>query len=57
MGADYDAAALNNTRLMKRFREIEDLQTEDQEAIIKIMDGMILKNRMQGVMSLDEQIK
>ncbi len=45
---------LNDTRLAKRFKELEQFQTEDKEAIIRILDGMILKNRTQSIMTMDD---
>jgi transcriptional regulator with XRE-family HTH domain len=43
--------SLHNTRLIKRFRELEQLDAEDQEAVIKIIDAMIVKNKVEGVIS------
>lgn len=43
--------SLHNTRLIKRFRELEQFDTDDQKAIIKVLDAMIMKNKMQGALS------
>lgn len=54
MGDRNDRGDLNDTRLAKRFKELERFQSEDKEAIIRILDGMILKNRTQSVMAMDD---
>ncbi len=38
-------------RLIKRFRELEQLDTDDQETVIKVLDAMIMKIKIQGAMS------
>lgn len=40
---------LHNIRLLERFRELENFKTDDQEAIIAILDAMIVKNKVEGV--------
>jgi len=40
---------LHNFRLLERFRALEDFQAEDQEAVIKLIDAMIVKNQVEGV--------
>jgi transcriptional regulator with XRE-family HTH domain len=55
-GQDAQDCSLHNTRLIKRFRELERFDAEDQETIIKVLDAMIMKNKMQGAISpLDSQ--
>lgn len=54
-GSRSDYGALNNTRFLKRFKELEGFDADDQEAMIKILDAMIMKNKVQGAMSLDEK--
>lgn len=54
-GSRSDGGALNNTRFLKRFKELEGFDADDQEAMIKILDAMIMKNKVQGAMSLDEK--
>jgi len=41
---------LANNRLFKRFRAVEHLDDDDQEAIIKLIDAMIAKQQMQSVL-------
>ena len=43
--------SLHNTRLIKRFRELEQFDAEDQEAVIKLIDAMIVKNKVEGAIS------
>ena len=40
--------SLHSTRLIKRFRELEQFDAEDQEAVIKLIDAMIVKNKVEG---------
>ena len=40
----------SNTRLIKRLHELERFNIEDQEAILIILDAMIMKNKMRGAM-------
>jgi len=53
-GNHNDRGDLNDTRLAKRFKELERFQTEDKEAVIRILDGMIIKNKTQSVMTMDD---
>jgi transcriptional regulator with XRE-family HTH domain len=39
---------LHNLRLVERFRELEEFDTEDQETVIKLIDAMIVKNKVEG---------
>jgi transcriptional regulator with XRE-family HTH domain len=50
-GDDLQECSLHNTRLIKRFQELERFDADDQEAIIKVLDAMIMKNKMQGALS------
>jgi hypothetical protein len=46
---------LHNTRLLERFRLLEDFGPDDQETVIKLIDAMIVKQRVEGaVRSLDK---
>lgn len=54
-GSRTDDRVLNNTRFLKRFKELEGFDADDQEAMIKVLDAMIMKNKVQGAMSLDEK--
>lgn len=39
---------LHNRRLMDRFRALEAFEAEDQEAVIRVIDAMIVKGRIEG---------
>jgi hypothetical protein len=38
-------------RLLERFRALEDFEAEDQEAVIKLIDAMIVKNEVEGAIT------
>jgi transcriptional regulator with XRE-family HTH domain len=46
---------IENLRLLERLKELEHVGTEDQEAVIKIIDAVIIKNRAAGVLSPIDQ--
>lgn len=50
---ETDISELHNNKFIKRFREIEHFDVEEQDAVLKILDAMIMKNKMAGVMSMD----
>jgi transcriptional regulator with XRE-family HTH domain len=50
-GDRSDERPLHNTRLLERFRALEDFQAEDQEAVIKLIDAMIVKHNVQGAVN------
>lgn len=39
---------LHNLRLLERFQALEDFSNEDQETVIKLIDAMIVKNKVEG---------
>lgn len=39
---------LHNTRLLERFRALLDFEADDQEAVIKLIDAMIVKRKVEG---------
>ena len=39
---------LHNSRLLERFQALEEFSSEDQEALIKLIDAMIVKNKVEG---------
>lgn len=49
-GNRSEETPLHNIRLLQRFRELENFQAEDQEAVIKLIDAMIVKNRVEGAL-------
>ena len=42
---------LINLRLLKRFEELERLNIDDQETAIKILDAIIMQNKVKGAVS------
>ncbi len=47
---------LHNTRLMERVKELEQFGNDDQEAIIRMIDAMIVKRRVEGaVLPIDKK--
>jgi transcriptional regulator with XRE-family HTH domain len=39
---------LHNLRLLERFQELEGFSTEDQEAVITLIDALVVRNRVAG---------
>jgi hypothetical protein len=37
-------------RLLERFQALEDFRIEDREAVIKLIDAMIIKNKVEGTL-------
>lgn len=52
-GRQTDMTELHNSKFIKRFRELEHFDTEEQNTVLKILDAMIMKNKMTDVMSMD----
>ncbi len=52
-GRQADTTELYNSKFIKRFREIEHFDVEEQDTVLKILDAMIMKNKMADVMSMD----
>ncbi|MBC2717979.1 MAG: helix-turn-helix transcriptional regulator [Desulfobacteraceae bacterium] len=42
---------LHNIRLLERFIALEDFQAEDQETVIKLIDAMIIKSKVEGAIN------
>ena len=47
-GDASEAVPLHSPRLLDRFRALEGFDADDQEAVIRLIDAMILKHRVQG---------
>ena len=43
---------LHNTRLLERLRALETFDAEDQEAVLKLIDAMIVKHRVAGALEV-----
>jgi transcriptional regulator with XRE-family HTH domain len=52
-GADTDTQKLHNIKLLKRFRELEHFDDEEQTTVLQLLDAMIMKHKMTGVISMD----
>ena len=50
-GSNASDCSLHNVRLLKRFNELEQFDIDDKEAVIKVIDAMIMKNKVQGAMA------
>ena len=44
-------APINNQRLAHRFQVIDELELEDKELIIKVLDAMITKSKLEATMA------
>jgi transcriptional regulator with XRE-family HTH domain len=56
MGNQDNIQPLHNLRLMERLSELEQFDNDDQEAIIRLVDAMIVKRRVEGAMlPIDKQ--
>jgi transcriptional regulator with XRE-family HTH domain len=51
-GDQAETAPLHNRRLVERFRALESFHHEDQEAVIKLIDALIVKNRVEGALKI-----
>lgn len=49
-GDSSEEKPLHNIRLLERFKELENFATDEKEAIIAILDAMIVKNRVEGAL-------
>ncbi len=56
MGNSNNGSDFHDTRLAKRFQELENFQIEDKEAVIRMLDGMIIKNRTHRIMTMDDNV-
>ena len=53
-GDSQDDTPIHNTRLLERFRAIQNFNHEDQDAVIKLIDAMIVKHKVENaVASMD----
>jgi hypothetical protein len=50
-GDRADQKPLHNIRLLDRLQALECFDNDDQETIIKIIDAMIMKKRMEGMVN------
>lgn len=50
-GNQTEENSLHNLRLLERFKALENFKAEDQEAVIKLIDAMIVKNKVEGAIN------
>jgi len=48
-GNRSDERPLHNMRLLERFKALEEFDAENQETVIKVIDAMIVKKQVEGV--------
>lgn len=48
-GDERKDGKIHNTRLLQRLQEVENLNAKDQEAIFQLIDAVIFRNKVQGV--------
>lgn len=51
MGNRDQIQPLHNVRLIERLQELESFDSDDQETIIKLIDAMIVKRRVEGAVA------
>jgi transcriptional regulator with XRE-family HTH domain len=54
-GSRSEGVPLRSTRLLERFRALEDFSSDDRETVLKLIDAMILKRRVEGVLGVSEK--
>ena len=54
-GERSDSKPLHNLRLLERFQAMEGFDPEDQEAVLRLIDAMILKHRVQGTLRMADK--
>lgn len=50
IGNNADVSPLHSMRLLERFRALEKFKTDDREAVIKLIDAMIVKQKVEGAL-------
>lgn len=55
-GQPSELVPIHNVRLLERFKALEQVNVEDQEAVIKLIDAIVIKARAEGaIRSLDQR--
>jgi len=54
-GSRSEGVPIRSTRLLERFRELEDFSSEDREMVMKLIDAMIVKRRVEGALGAAER--
>jgi transcriptional regulator with XRE-family HTH domain len=50
-GSVSDAQPLNNVRLLERFRALSNCEPEEQETVIRLIDAVIVKHRVEAALT------
>lgn len=50
-GDQSEERPLHNLRLLERFRALEEFNAEDRDTIIKLIDAMVVKNKVEGAIT------
>lgn len=51
-GNRTETVSLHNIRLMERFKALEGFNKSDQETVIKLIDAMIVKQKVEGALQV-----
>ena len=54
-GTGTDMIKIYNNKLLKRFREIEHFNEDEQNTVLQLLDAMIMKSKMTDVISMDRK--
>ncbi|EFE97793.1 helix-turn-helix domain-containing protein [Serratia odorifera] len=57
LGSSNEQAPISNTRLMNRFKALAQCQPEEQETVIKLIDAVIVKHRVESAIRPVDQKK
>ncbi|MEH0834605.1 helix-turn-helix transcriptional regulator [Pectobacterium cacticida] len=57
LGSHDEQAPIRNTRLMERFKALAQCQPEEQETVIKLIDAVIVKHRVESAIRPVDQEK
>jgi hypothetical protein len=50
-GDRSDDRPLHHKRILERFRALETMKADDQDAVLRLIDAMIIKHRVQGAVA------
>ena len=49
-GNHSDGLPLHNSRLLERFKALQEIKGEEQEVVLQLIDAVLVKNRVEGVL-------
>ncbi|ETO49987.1 XRE family transcriptional regulator [Yersinia pestis S3] len=50
LGSSNETSSIRNTRLLERFKALSQCQPEEQETVIKLIDAVIVKHRVESAL-------